>query len=243
MPARPVLFLSHSGLDTETARQLKRRLLASPEAKAAGLEIWFDKDDLVPGQGWQEQLEKVIETRSTAFAVIVGTKGVVNWVDREVRVALSRATEEKNYPFIPVLASANLSSSLPPFARQFQGVHDPIKNEIELGKLLQTVLCSGPGDRDRAGSRRPVRLTDSPFVGLRAMTEADADLFFGREAELVALVETVRANRLVAIVRQMLRSVDTAASECPCFGCRERPSIWAAETGPCPTPIPLPVCS
>ena len=200
MPAHPILFLSHSGLDTETARELKRRLLASPEAKAAGLEIWFDKDDLLPGQGWQEQLEKVIATHSTAFAVIVGTKGVVNWVDREVRVALSRATEEKNYPFIPVLASPNLSSSLPPFARQFQGVHDPIKNETELEKLLRAVLDSGPGDRDSAGSRRPVRLTNSPFVGLRAMTEADADLFFGREGEVDALVETVRANRLVAIV-------------------------------------------
>jgi hypothetical protein len=41
------------------------------------------------------RLEKVIATHSTAFAVIVDTKGVVNWVDREVRVALSRTTEEK----------------------------------------------------------------------------------------------------------------------------------------------------
>jgi energy-coupling factor transporter ATP-binding protein EcfA2 len=32
------------------------------------------------------------------------------------------------------------------------------------------------------------------------MTEADADLFFGREAEVKALVETVQANRLVAVV-------------------------------------------
>ena len=63
MPKSPVLFLSHAGLDTETARELKRRLLASPEAKAAGLEIWFDKDDLLAGRGWQEQLEKVIATR------------------------------------------------------------------------------------------------------------------------------------------------------------------------------------
>jgi tetratricopeptide (TPR) repeat protein len=200
MPDHPVLFLSHSNLDTETARELKRRLLASPEAQAAGLEIWFDKDDLLPGQGWQEQLEKVIATGSTAFAVIVGTRGVVNWVDREVRVALSRATEQKNYPFIPVLASPSLSSSLPPFARQFQGVNDPIKNEIELGKLLRTVLDSGRGDRHGIGRQRPVKLIDSPFVGLRAMTEADADRFFGREAELDALVETVRAYRLVAIV-------------------------------------------
>jgi hypothetical protein len=64
MPEHPVLFLSHSGLDTETARELKRRLLSSPDAKEAGLEIWFDKDDLLPGQGWQEQLEKVIATGS-----------------------------------------------------------------------------------------------------------------------------------------------------------------------------------
>lgn len=43
-------------------------------------------------------------------------------------------------------------------------------------------------------------MTDSPFVGLRAMTEADSDLFFGREDELDALIETLRANRLVAII-------------------------------------------
>jgi hypothetical protein len=50
MSRGPLLFLSHSGVDTEPARELKRRLLASPEAKAARLEVWFDKDDLVPGK-------------------------------------------------------------------------------------------------------------------------------------------------------------------------------------------------
>src|SRR5215470_10170582 len=99
MSEHPILFLSHSGVDTQTAYELKRRLLASPDAKEAGLEIWLDKDDLAPGKGWQEQLEQVITTGSTAFAVIVGTKGVVHWVDREVRVALSRATKkDENYP-------------------------------------------------------------------------------------------------------------------------------------------------
>ena len=95
MPKPPVLFLSHSGLDKETAHELKRRLLASPEAKAAGLKIWFDEDDLPVGRGWQERLEQAIVTQSTAFAVIVGTKGVVNWVDREVRVALSAPRRKK----------------------------------------------------------------------------------------------------------------------------------------------------
>jgi tetratricopeptide (TPR) repeat protein len=200
MSAHPILFLSHSGVDTQTAHELKRRLLASPAAKAAGLEVWLDKDDLAVGKGWQDQLEQVITTGSTAFAVIIGTKGVVNWVDREVRVALSRATSEKNYPFIPVFMSHDVLPSLPPFASQFHGVHDPINDDTELGKLLRTVLGDGPGDRDGAGKRRSVKLTGSPFVGLRAMTEADSDRFFGREDELEALVETLRAGRLVAIV-------------------------------------------
>jgi len=103
---------------------------------------------------------------------------------------------DKNYPFISVLSRPDLYSSLPPFARQFQGVHVPTEDEQELGKLL----CAVVGGADAIGHRRPVKLTDSPFVGLRAMTEADADLFFGREAEEKALVETVRANRLVAVV-------------------------------------------
>jgi hypothetical protein len=152
MSGGPLLFLSHSGVDTEPARELKRRLLASPEAMAANLKIWFDKDDLVPGRDWQEQLEDAIATRSTAFAVVVGTSGVVNWVDREVRLALNRATEDKNYRFIPVLSRPDLYASLPPFARQFQGVHVPSEDEHELGKLLRAVL----GGSDAIGHRGPV---------------------------------------------------------------------------------------
>jgi len=56
---------------------LKRTLLASPEARAAKLETWFDKDDLVPGRDWQEQLEDAIATRSTAFAVLSAQAGLL----------------------------------------------------------------------------------------------------------------------------------------------------------------------
>ena len=45
----PLVFLSHSGADTEAARELKRRLMNAPDVKAAGLMVWFDKDDLRPG--------------------------------------------------------------------------------------------------------------------------------------------------------------------------------------------------
>jgi hypothetical protein len=67
--AAPCLFMSHSGADTDAARQLKRRLLESPDARAARLAVWLDKDDLGAGIGWQAQIEKAISEKTTAFAV------------------------------------------------------------------------------------------------------------------------------------------------------------------------------
>jgi hypothetical protein len=44
--AKPMLFLSHAGADTEAARALNRRLEEAPAAREQGLKVWFDKDDL-----------------------------------------------------------------------------------------------------------------------------------------------------------------------------------------------------
>jgi hypothetical protein len=57
----PILFLSHSGADTEAARSLKKLIDGSPTAKEAGLEVWFDKDDLHAGKSWQKQLAETIQ--------------------------------------------------------------------------------------------------------------------------------------------------------------------------------------
>jgi tetratricopeptide (TPR) repeat protein len=191
--APPCLFLSHSGVDTDAALELKRRLLDSADARAVGLRVWLDKDDLVAGLGWQAQLEKAISEEATAFAVHVGAKGVVNWVESEVRLGLSRATGAPDYPFIPILAKECLgSAALPLFARQFQAVHDPLNDPEQFAKLLRAVLRRSPGDK--------IVVLDSPFVGLKAMTEADADRFFGRNEEIAELVAMLKQHHLIAIV-------------------------------------------
>src|ERR1700722_16088479 len=122
----PCIFLSHSGRDTEAARSLKQRLISGPDAVAAGLKVWFDKDDLRPGQLWQPQIEKAISD-ATAFLVYVGSTGILNWVETEVRAALSRAVTDKNFLFIPVLSGdASTAALLPPFVKLYQGIKDPL---------------------------------------------------------------------------------------------------------------------
>jgi TIR domain len=61
----PILFLSHSGSDTEAAKTLKKRIEDSPAAKEAGLKVWFDKDDLRAGKSWQAQLAATTKRKPT----------------------------------------------------------------------------------------------------------------------------------------------------------------------------------
>ena len=41
-----LLFLSHAGSDTEAARVLAERIGNTPEAREAGLKVWFDRNNL-----------------------------------------------------------------------------------------------------------------------------------------------------------------------------------------------------
>ena len=191
MPS-PFVFLSHSGTDAEAARELKRRLENASDAKAAGLKVWFDKDDLRPGEQWQPQIEQAIAKDATAFVVYVGSRGVINWVDIEVRTALSRAATDKDLLFIPALAPEIGANALPPFATLYQEIADPLGKRDGLDRLLKAVL--------KAEWDKSVKLIDEPFVGLRAMREEEGDRFFGRDAEVKELVEKFRKLRLVAIV-------------------------------------------
>jgi TIR domain len=70
------LFLSHAGVDGEAALRLARRLEACEEAQTHGLKVWIDKADLGAGGRWKDALQSAL-AKSTAFAVYVGSRGVV----------------------------------------------------------------------------------------------------------------------------------------------------------------------
>src|SRR4051794_5378301 len=191
--SEPVLFLSHAGADTEAALDLALRLERTPAAQEAGLQVWIDDRDLLFGRAWQQQLEDVIEKRSSAFAVLIGTRGVVNWVDSELRVALSRARKDSDYPLIPILIGNARSADLPGFARQYHAIKAPSATDPALlVNLLAAVL--------RPDRREPIAIVDRPFVGLASFGQETAELFHGRGGETKELVERLRRTNLLMIV-------------------------------------------
>src|SRR4051812_16683648 len=118
-----LLFLSHAGIESEAALRLAERIEDSPEAQEAGLRVFVDRTDLRAGGRWKDQLQWALRD-STAFAVYVGSKGVVNWVWDEVSVALDKAHTDRSYPLIPVLSVRADLAELPSFLSQFQGITD-----------------------------------------------------------------------------------------------------------------------
>jgi TIR domain len=184
------LFLSHAGIDSDAALALGQRLEEAAKASGEELAVWIDKRDLGHGP-WLDQIDTAFKG-STAFAVYVGTRGVINWVWREVKLALDRTIVEPAYRLLPILADGARPEGLPSFLSQFQCFADAGIAEPAFGKLLAAVLGKGP--------RTELARVSDPFVGLRAFDSSKAHLFFGRERKVAELVELLRTEHLVMVV-------------------------------------------
>lgn len=74
--------------------------------------------------------------------------------------------------------------------------------ENDLKKTVKLLLSRVPSDSQQLGGEvPPVPLWEgSPFVGLRALTEADEPIFFGRTRETAEVIDLIRRQRFVTIV-------------------------------------------
>ena len=82
------IFLCHASEDKAQVREVYQRL------KALGFEPWLDEEDILPGQDWEYEIERALET-SDFVIVFLSTRSVgkVGYVQREFRRALYKAEE------------------------------------------------------------------------------------------------------------------------------------------------------
>ncbi len=76
------VFLSYNSADKPVVEILARRLVE------AGLTLWLDTWNLVPGEPWQEAIEEALDACPTV-AVFLGSSGIGSWESEEMRSALS----------------------------------------------------------------------------------------------------------------------------------------------------------
>lgn len=91
------VFISYAREDSEIAQKLYDDL------KKEGVELWFDKQDLMPGQEWRLDMQKAIR-ESTFFLAIISSKSMKKegFTQKELKVALDVLDErpEGNMVFI-----------------------------------------------------------------------------------------------------------------------------------------------
>jgi len=142
-------FLSHNSKDKPAVRALAARLTA------AGVRVWLDEEQLVPGRNWQPLLAEGIE-RSATGAVLIGADGLGPWEDEEMQALLRRAVREGR-PVIPVLLpGAPQQPELPLFLanRTWADLRDGLA-----GAGFDLLLWGIRGRRSGAGDT-PVSQTD-----------------------------------------------------------------------------------
>jgi len=57
---RNLIFISYAREDFDSAKKLYNELKNANELKKAGLKPWLDKEDLVPGTDWEQEIKKAI---------------------------------------------------------------------------------------------------------------------------------------------------------------------------------------
>jgi formylglycine-generating enzyme required for sulfatase activity len=174
-------FLSYNSQDLGLMRSLEAALRnKDPEAQ-----IFFAPKSLRAGGLWLPELARAI-AEATAFILLIGEKGIGPWQVVEYYEALDRRVKENDFPVVLVLRKGQPAPGLP-FLRQLHWViaADPA-SEKSLAQMMDAAAGCGapPGELWRH---------TAPYRGLYAMTEADADFFFGRARETAEVIGALAA--------------------------------------------------
>jgi len=112
------VFLSYQRTNQKAVEYLARRL------RKAGLQVWLDRWNLIPGEPWQEAVEEALDDCATC-AVFWGPRGLGPWQNEEMRAALERRVRERSYRVIPVLLPGcpePEEAKMPPFLKRITWV-------------------------------------------------------------------------------------------------------------------------
>ena len=169
------VFLSHDGHDKPAVEALARRL------KEKGINPWLDKLNLIPGDPWQENIEKALD-KCAACAVFIGPRGAAGWHHEEMRAAIARRVEERDFRVIPVLlpgGEREQRKSLPKFLAATTWV--VFERTLDDEDAFYRLVCGIRGIEPGVGPGPAKYEGNPPYRGLEVFQAEHAQFFCGRE--------------------------------------------------------------
>jgi WD40 repeat protein len=176
------IFLSFNSKDTALAETIGAGLSRlQPDAK-----VFFSPISLGSGH-WLPKLADGI-AEADCFLLLIGPKGIGPWQEVEYFTAFDRHVHEKAFALVPAIVAGSRAPGLS-FLRTLNWVEVPILTE---DRILHRLLAALKGDALKSAT--PLWKMVNPYCGLEAMTEANADYFYGRAAETSEVLNTLASK-------------------------------------------------
>jgi WD40 repeat protein len=185
------IFLSFNSKDEAIAAILRAML----QKLDPDVDIFFAPVTTL-GQGfWLPKLAEEIDKRD-AFLLLLGPRGVGPWQEIEYHEAFGKHVDDSSFALVPVIVGPSPVPGLP-FLRRLNWVEIP---EAFDDKAVLRILAALNGKAGPTVS--PLWKLVQPYRGLEAMTEANADYFYGRANETKAVlgILTDRPSRLPILI-------------------------------------------
>jgi WD40 repeat protein len=188
------VFLSYNSNDRRDITRIAHRL------RERGVRVWFDRWCLTAGGNWQEELAGAL-SRCASCAIFIGPDDLGPWTRQEMYAALNRAAKDRSFRIFPVLLPGlDLfePASLPPFlaTRTWVDLRSGPESEHGQRELRKAIL----GVALASDLERPPSDDVCPYRGLEVFDEEHSRFYFGREAYVQRLVESLKASRFLAVV-------------------------------------------
>jgi len=185
-----LIFLSHNFADKQIAEYIANRLAEH------GLEVWFDKWEVVAGESLSDRVEDGL-VRASAFVILMSPQSMSSsWVREELRAALDKRRKDPDFILIPVLVE---KCQIPPMLLDYRYVDWGIGQDTALVEIIA-------GIKKLTYKPAPVSQTDPQLHFLDVSYLAS---FSGYRGELAYFNERflVRAEREV---REIDRDIETS---------------------------------
>ncbi len=209
------VFLSYASQDAEAVERIAEAL------RAAGIEVWFDKNELVGGDAWDQKIRRQIKECAIFVPVIsVNTNARAEGYFRlEWKLAVDRShLMADDAPFLfPVVIddTSDAAARVPDKFREVQWTRLSVKDTPEtLAKRVARLLGHGPAtepERLRPAERREGAVPEKPrLVGrfARATAWSVAALIAGLVAYLV-----LKPRRSPEEIAKLLSQVQTITEQ------------------------------
>jgi formylglycine-generating enzyme required for sulfatase activity len=172
-------FLSYNAQD----HSLGEGLASALRRKDPDAQIYFAPTGLRAGGFWLPELANAI-AEATAFILLIGEKGIGPWQAVEYYEALYRHLTQRDLPIVPVVLDGQPAPGLPFLPQLHWVITAEPASEKSIAQILNAAVGGGapPGELWRH---------TAPYRGLHAMTESDADFFFGRALETAEVISVL----------------------------------------------------